>query len=301
MNVFECEFCHKIYSNEYVLKNHKLKTKICLLLRGAVIKTDLICSICKKTFSTKQNLMYHEKICEKKRKKPICDFCEKEFTSRQSLMYHIKICKKKESKQVIDLKSELEQCKIKLEELKVTPNNTTIIHNQIIYNNVSISNYLTPEYVAKTFEKYYTVETLMGGQRALADFVVDKFVLGSEKMLYLCVDRSRKKCMVTTDFKTFTEDVNNEILLSHLTPAFRIMKDMVEWADFERKYQSNLLKIHGSFDEILAIKTDGTNFRSQLCKRLPSTVQEKEQMEKIKIFYNSLMKLKLWNKMILIL
>jgi hypothetical protein len=85
----------------------------------------------------------------------------------------------------------------------------------------------------------------LGGQKALADFVVDQLV-GSDKMVYLCVDRSRKKCMVTNDFKTFTEDVNNEILLSHLTPAFRIMKNMVEWSDFEKKYQS--MRIHGSFD-----------------------------------------------------
>ena len=88
--------------------------------------------------------------------------------------------------------------------------------------------------------------------------------------------------MVTNDFKTFTEDVNNEILLSHLTPAFRIMKDMVEWSDFEKKYQSDLMRIHGSFDEILAIRTEGTQFRSQLCKRLPSSMKELQQLEQIR-------------------
>ncbi len=88
--------------------------------------------------------------------------------------------------------------------------------------------------------------------------------------------------MVTNDFKTFTEDVNNEILLSHLTPAFRIMKNMVEWSDFEKKYQSDLMRIHGSFDEILAIRTEGTQFRSQLCKRLPSSMKELQQLEQIR-------------------
>jgi len=93
------------------------------------------------------------------------------------------------------------------------------------------------------------------------------------------VDRSRKKCCYTTDFQTFHEDVNNEILLSHLTPAFRIMKDRVEFSSFEKKYNPYFEKIHGSYDEILAIRTDGIPFRTQLCKRLPSTLQEKEIMD----------------------
>jgi hypothetical protein len=236
----QCEFCHKIFSNGYILKNHILNTKACLIIQGKEKKTDFICSLCKNHLSSKQALVYHENICEKKSKPSTCSYCSKLFSTNQALRNHDGRCKKKEAVRIEELTKEVEHYKKKCEEKTPTP---TIINN--IYNNVSISNYMTPEHVTKTFEQYYTIEKLLGGQKALADFVVDQLV-GSDKMVYLCVDRSRKKCMVTNDFKTFTEDVNNEILLSHLTPAFRIMKNMVEWSDFEKKYQS--MRIHGSFD-----------------------------------------------------
>jgi hypothetical protein len=57
------------------------------------------------------------------------------------------------------------------------------------------------------------------------------------------------------------------------------MKDKVEWSSFEKKYNTSFDKIHESYDEILAIRTDNIPFRSQLCRRLPSTVQEKEIMD----------------------
>jgi hypothetical protein len=74
-------------------------------------ESDLICSLCEKAFSTKQNLLYHEKICETKGKKPICEFCEKIFTSMQSLTYHLNICKKKDFKEKIELMNELKKIK----------------------------------------------------------------------------------------------------------------------------------------------------------------------------------------------
>jgi hypothetical protein len=268
-----CSYCNKSFYSKYVLKSHMEKTKSCLILQGKAQAKENKCKHCNVILSSKRSLEYHLNICKFKDKH--CIFCDKLFTTHQSLENHVHICKKNPEQKIKELEETIQHYKKQLEE------KTPTIINNIYNNNVSISNYMTAEHVTKTFEQYYTIEKLLGGQKALADFVVDQLV-GSDKMVYLCVDRSRKKCMVTNDFKTFTEDVNNEILLSHLTPAFRIMKDMVEWSDFEKKYQSDLMRIHCSFDEILAIRTDGTQFRSQLCKRLPSSMKELQQLEQIR-------------------
>ena len=97
------------------------------------------------------------------------------------------------------------------------------------------------------------------------------------------LDRSRKKVCYTTDFVNMKEDVNCELLINQLTPAYPIIKEKVEWSEFERKYIDQLDQIYESFDEILAIRTDGVMFRSQLCSRLPSTISNKEQLDHIQI------------------
>ena len=138
---------------------------------------------------------------------------------------------------------------------------------------------MSPDRVSEVFNKHYTIETLMGGQKEFANFIVDQFVAGKDKMLYLCVDRSRKKCMYTSDFETFHEDVNNEILLGQLKPAMEIIQGKVHDTELEKKYNAHVDQIHDSYDEILAIRKDGTTFRSQLCRRLPSSKEEKDRMD----------------------
>jgi len=189
-----------------------------------------------------------------------------------------------------ELSSKQDQINLLLEQNKKLEDRTKQLESksiQPITNNNTINNHLTifttmsPERVTEVFNKHYTIEKLMGGQKELANFVVDQFVAGKDKMLYLCVDRSRKKCMYTEDFETFHEDVNNELLLSQLTPAMNVIKEKVDWTEFEKKYNPHVTQIHDSYDEILAIRNDGTTFRSQLCRRLPSSKEEKDRMDAI--------------------
>jgi len=59
----------------------------------------------------------------------------------------------------------------------------------------------------------------------------------------------------------------------------RVIKEKIEWSESEKKYNMHVGKIHDSYDEILAIRTDGTTFRSQLCKRLPASMEDKDRMD----------------------
>jgi hypothetical protein len=277
----ECEHCHKTFSTQYVLNNHKKNTKSCLIIQGKPVKIvekkNPTCSYCSKVFKSNQNLKNHLGICKKKPNEELLSVIEDKIDRLQQSV----LSKDEHNKKLEERIKELEE-KVKQPTIinnSNNSNNNNQVNNQVYNNNLTIHNYMTPERVTEVFDKHYTIETLMGGQKALANFVVDQFVAGPDKMVYLCVDRSRKKCMYTTDFQTFHEDVNNEILLSQLTPAMHIIKDKVEWSEMEKKYNMDVERIHDSFDEILAIRDDGCLFRSQLCKRLPTTIEDKKRMD----------------------
>jgi hypothetical protein len=259
----QCEFCDKIFKTCYILKNHKNTTKSCLLIQGKIQAKEprkFNCTFCNKYFTANSSLKYHLSICKNKPNEELLSIMEdkikKEMSSVKRMVeqssrkmeYKLEdeieklqqsVISKEEHEAEIRIKDEhnkkLEERIKELEEKVKHPNlinnsnNNNQVNNQVYHNNLTIHNYMTPERVTEIFDKHYTIETLMGGQKALANFVVDQFVAGPDKMVYLCVDRSRKKCMYTTDFQTFHEDVNNEILLSQLTPAMHIIKDKVEW------------------------------------------------------------------------
>ena len=292
MSTNTCEYCNKVLSNKYNLKIHQQNTKSCITLRHDtnLDKSKFVCEYCDKFFTANSSLKSHTNICKK--------FIE--FKKEKLLQKEIEI---KLEEEKIKIRKELEaEYKLKIKEKKSRKrSSTTIIENHTINNNINniinnnhttIFTSMTPERVKDTFDKYYTIETLMGGQKSLADFVMDNFVRGKGGMIYLCTDRARKKVFYTTDFSDMKEDVNCETLISHMTPAYPIIKDKVELSEYEKKYVPYVDKIHESYDDILAIHTDGITFRSQICRLLPSSISDKEHMDFLHIPIKSLEELR---------
>ena len=284
----ECIHCHKIYASTYSLKIHQTTAKYCLLIQesnGSSIerKKEYECSYCFKTFTANTRLHYHLGICKTKRTVDIEAEKIIKIELEQKVEIEKRLRKLNEDKlneliqKFEDKNKDIDEIKKTLEEKSTQP---TIINNQITNNHhLTIFTSMSPERVTDMFTKHYTIDTLMGGQKALADFVVDRFVSGQDGMVYLCVDRSRKKVCYTTDFLTYKEDMNCETLIQQLTPAFPLIKAQVDYSEFEKKYNPHVDTIHKKYDEILAIRTDGTTFRGQLCRRLPATIEDKDRMD----------------------
>ena len=79
VDIFCCDFCGKIYSNNGKLRQHILMTHK---------SVDFECDICEKTFEDKRGLKMHEKVfnhCNFR-----CDICDKNYLSKTSLNQHIK-------------------------------------------------------------------------------------------------------------------------------------------------------------------------------------------------------------------
>jgi hypothetical protein len=276
-----CEYCTKQFATIYTLKTHQKTSKSCIRVReqnGVNIadKKTYDCVYCNKSFTTNRHLLRHTDMCNTK---PIIEKLKEETKLMIQSELTIKELQLNELRKQMEEHTHTLEIHTKQIKEKSTPTiiNTTIHSN--VHNHMTIFTSMTPERVIDTFSKYYTIDMLMGGQKALADFVIDRFVVGEGGMIYLCVDRSRKKVCYTTDFMNFKEDINCDTLLAQLTPAYPIIKEKVDWSEYEKKYNPFVTKIHESFDEILAIRTDGVAFRSQLCRRLPSTMDDKIQMD----------------------
>lgn len=72
-NNHKCEKCNKEFSSQHSLNTHLRTSKKCSnALNTLIIKSkELSCDWCKKLFSSKQMLLYHDTICKIKQSREI--------------------------------------------------------------------------------------------------------------------------------------------------------------------------------------------------------------------------------------
>ena len=72
-------------------------------------------------------------------KNNICDFCNKEYSSRQAKSRHLKICKVKKDQELIEIKNDLEQIKMQINNTNNGTINNGTINNGTI--NITVNNF----------------------------------------------------------------------------------------------------------------------------------------------------------------
>ena len=83
---------------------------------------EIKCEFCDKIFTTKSNLIYHQKntrsCLEKqgKKKKYICNFCERQLSTNDRLLSHLNKCKEKIKIKELELK--IKELELKIKELE---------------------------------------------------------------------------------------------------------------------------------------------------------------------------------------
>jgi len=277
------------------------------------------CNLCKRTFSTKSNLNRHHatiKMCNQpqpQKKIFSCAFCDKELSSKQMLSYHQHRCKKnvkiistkptkaKEDEKYNNLQQQILELKKELEETKnrTTNNitiNTTSIGNTTIDNSShhygNIMTYMTKELVQETFEKNYTLEDFFGSQKALAEFTTKNFLMGKDKALYLCKDKSRKRFIYTDEEQNEIEDLNAAILIKLVSKGFGTIEKLYKKESmvlhsrlscFEKEDYTEMIiqtreqikKLETVYKQIINIIKEGDGYRNQLCRSLPSSLEHR--------------------------
>ena len=278
------------------------------------------CNYCEHVFSNKSNLTKHQKtskkciFIQKEQNNPDitiitykCKFCNKELSSNQKLNNHLNICKEKNKKenvnqvenqtenqtenQIAKLKEELERIKGDMEKLK---NSTVSTTNNIINNtiNVSIISYMTAERVMDTFKEKYSKDIFLECEKGLADFTLDNFLMGKDKPVYLCTDRSRGQFKFIDLEGKLIEDPNADMLASMTSNGFekvsKLFKEEIEKIDKKieenSRLKSNLVfellddknKIIDTYNKIINVKKNGEVYRNRLSKKLPKSIEQRD-------------------------
>lgn len=273
-----CEFCTRPFKTVSSLNNHQRTNKKCTQIQPETSKTV---------------------------QKFECEHCSKNFTSKYRLTYHItNSCKIVKNFSALENKVKVLEEKIKiLEEKPTTVNNnsSTITGNTITGNNnniinISIKDYMTPELVRKTLKEHFNSETLKGGESVFADFTMDHFLNGTDKPIYICCDRSRKK-FCYFDGKNQIEDPNADILtelvsfglLEVLQKHYETsLKDLDEKLsenacskDITKYFNDQKDNVMSNYFKLKKLKKDGEDYRNRLSKKLPKTMEEHETLLKV--------------------
>ena len=88
--MYKCEYCQKTYSTKHNLLRHQKTTKSCLMIRNETPSDNYPCEFCRATFSHKSTLCRHYSSCPSKKK---IDNHQKQ--EKIKMMYEEKLDKKK--------------------------------------------------------------------------------------------------------------------------------------------------------------------------------------------------------------
>jgi hypothetical protein len=256
----ECDYCKKMFSTIYVLRHHQKTAKSCIKIQteqGISPDTFFKCEHCEKSLTTKWSLTSHYKIC-KKIKKEQSDKTQKDYENEL----------KKKDEEIIKLKEKL---KTPPKAQKITNHITkNKIENNIGTNieqqNITIYQIMSPEHVEDFFKKHYNLDTLLGGQKALARFVNDGFL--KEAPVYLCGDRSRQKFYIVKDGKK-TEDTDCDEILGLTAPGMPHVQDVYETALFDLPETVTEDNVQDNYQQIMTIDERRSDFKAELSKIAP--------------------------------
>ena len=307
----DCPYCKKTFSNEYIAKNHIATSKKCIAIQTQLgvtcAKIAFPCVYCRKEFTSKRRCDNHLVLCKYKIKADsitevnrikkeleervyeVDDKFEQmasdlrnhkeelEFTLQKTKEnFELELQKKDEQLQR-ELKKKDEQIAQLTEKLKKTPPKVTnkIKHNNNIENqtnHITIYNIMTPDAVEDFFQKNYKLDTLLGGQKALARFVNDGFL--KKAPVYVCGDRSRQKFYIIKDGKKM-EDTDCEEILKLTTPGLPSVKQVYNDALFT-EFTEDVTEddIQDNYREICGMKQDHADFKFELSKIAPSSDEQ---------------------------
>jgi len=223
------------------------------------------------------------------------------MSSKNNLTHHMSICKEKSQTSIKtkELEKEVKSLKKELEKIKDKP--SQIINNNTVNNTVnnygSILTYMTPELVLETFKKLYDISTFLQSDKGLANFTTKHFLTGKNKPYYICVDKSRKKFIFTDENKKKVEDVDAGILIGLISNGMSVVTKFYEQQKkilcekmahagnnhglVDATYDQ-MIKLEKIYKSIIDInKGGGDRYCSQLAKRLPSCIEDREVLDRL--------------------
>ena len=288
----ECNYCKKTFQTTSSLLHHQRTVKSCLKIQneqGVSLSTRFECSFCNKRITTKNNLDYHINICKirlnqlemasndniKKtleEKDDKLDKIESDLrTQKEEYEYEIRL----KNDKIKELEERLKKTEYKLNcSIHKTKHKTINDHSTNITNNYTIYEVMTPERVEDYFKKHYNMETLLGGQKALARLVADGFII--EKDTYHCTDRSRQKFSFVDNEGKSIEDPDCRHVIQLTASGMPHIKDVYEDSLFSSEAKDERVEenLHNNYSSISKLDQEPSQFKTELSKIVPSRDNE---------------------------
>ena len=195
--LFNCNYCDKIFSSKTTLTHHQKTAKFCLNKQG-LNNTNFKCSYCLKILSTYPRLNTHLSICKKKKDedKKLNNYNEADIKVKE---YQIKLKEKEEY--ISKLEHLLKEANQTISEIAKQPKTIQTNTNSNNDNRIKTQNNLSQVFdindikkISGVLETYLTPDVLAKGQRGVAE-MLKEHLLQNEKgeLVYECTDVSRQK------------------------------------------------------------------------------------------------------------
>lgn len=237
----DCEFCHKKFSTKQNLLYHQKNTKYCLDLQGKS-NENFMCEYCNKVFTCKQRLTIHIKeTCKLKNKKSFEDEMKKLNEDFIHFKKESKNKLKEKDKIIYKLESKIEKLENTILSLAIEPKTKNTTNHVVINNTLNLSK----EHVTKILDEHLTKDIVAGGQKKLAQMVCEKMLKDSEgNLTYKCVDSSRHNF----------EFINLNGLIEKDIKALKLKNALIS---------GNIIAKAGETGKTIWTKTDGTTNSDQ--------------------------------------
>lgn len=209
-----CEFCNSAFSSKSNLVAHQKRAKKCLKLRSETITEHLFsCEWCKKLFSTNQYLKKHTTTCKAKCEQEYkLALKQKEKTAVKTEKFYEKMMEKKD-KQISDLLEKLGT----IAEIGVKKDTVRVTNNIV---NSMVPYDLTKQSINEIVNEKFTREHITGRDDGVATFAVSNLLKDeSGKMKMTCTDTARRVFIYRDADGNFYRDVRADGFLGMYIPA----------------------------------------------------------------------------------
>ena len=213
--LMECQFCKKTFTTRNILLQHQKRAKYCLELQGTE-QTNFECKYCKKKLSTNERLISHiTSSCKEKKNQENIEKEQKVESNfnDQKKYYEDKLKEKNEYISKLEAKLEkFEDSILSKTEKKPITTPNHTTNNTTIVINNNTLNLNDISKMAAFLEQKMDKEVVAGGQKGLA-FLLSNTVL---KDKYKCVDPSRQNFEFTNELGELERDVKAKKLTNAL-------------------------------------------------------------------------------------
>jgi hypothetical protein len=284
-----------------VLSTHQQTSKKCIKIQQEKNVQDIkvklfLCSLCDKGLSSKRRLESHILKCKSKKiiiKEEVKTFEEAEEAEEaeeveeddiiKTLRNEIKILKdemKKINTTIVNSSNTVNAVNavntVNNTVNNIVNNTTNNTTNNITINNIDFMSYMTEERIREVFDKYYTIQMLLGSEQSLATFTVDNFLSGKDKPIYLCPDKARNTFYFLDEKGKRFDDSNAQILINLIiTYGFDSIRN--SYTEHIKNFKhAKLEKLDNMFNKIMNLKNDNKNYINHLGNFLPKTIKERK-------------------------